>query len=50
MTDILIHGDEYSQLKAADVIMSSLQNDSSVLREYMVQQDAKMERNMMVVE
>ena len=47
LTDILIHGDEYSQLKAADVIMSSLQNDSSVLREYMVQQDAKMERNML---
>lgn len=47
LTDILVHGDEYSQLKAADVLMSSLQNDPLVLRKFMVEQDAqKPEQNM----
>ena len=47
LTDILIHGGEYSQLKAADVIMSSLQNDPAVLRDFMVQQASSAERNML---
>lgn len=46
VTDILIHGEEYSQLKAADVIMSSLQNDPTVLRKFMVQQAQDKEQNM----
>jgi len=47
VTDILTHGDEYSQLKAADVIMSSLHNDPAVIRNFMIQQQEKSSTNML---
>ena len=50
LTDILTHGDEYSQLKAADVIMSSLQNDPAVLRDFLVKQQQDDAPNKMLSE
>jgi len=50
LTDILTHGDEYSQLKAADVIMSSLQNDPAVLRDFLVRQQTENASNNMLSE
>lgn len=50
LTDILTYGDEYSQLKAADVIMSSLQNDPAVLRDFLVKQQQDDAPNKMLSE
>jgi protein phosphatase-4 regulatory subunit 3 len=50
LTDILKHGDESSQLKAADVIMSTLTIDPKVIRDFMVQQHEQPEKPNMLSE